>query len=172
MKVKLAVLLMLAVCGYFAHRHMANSLTPLARLQEVPTSFPPSSRAGVKTITPKQALKGCTEPGRFTIVVFIADTNSACRRLENNLYRFLWIRPDIAVKKVTIGFRSDTQAMLAGHRIDLASVPHVLIFDPKGNVVAQDIGFNKKGLKLLDDWMYAELARHNARMKQLAETGG
>ncbi len=172
MKIKLAILLLIAVCGLSAFKRVVASSAPLARVREVPTSFPPSSRGGVETITSKQALQGCTEPGRYTVVAFTSDTDPACQKLENNFYRFLSIRRDVAIKKVKIGFQSDTQAMLARHRIDLASVPHVIIFDPRGKVVAQDTGHDKAGLELLNDWMYAELKSHSARMKRLAETGG
>ena len=105
-------------------------------------------------------------------MAFTSDADPACQKLENNFYRFLSIRRDVAVKKVKIGFWSDTQAILARHRIDLASIPHVIIFDPRGKVIAQDTGYDKAGLELLKDWMLAELTSHSVRMKHLSGTGG
>ncbi len=52
--------------------------------------------------------------------------------------------------------------------IEMATTPHVVIFDPAGQVVAADRAGDKQGLELLYDWMGAELERSRERRR----TGG
>ncbi len=50
----------------------------------------------------------------------------------------------------------------------MATTPHVVIFDPVGQVVAADRAGDKQGLELLYDWLGAELERSRERRR----TGG
>lgn len=96
------------------------------------------------------------EPGRITIVEFYTRRCPGCRRLEG-YYQYLFkARPDVVVKRILM---PDTWSVSWARKqfdLDIGSTPHVMIYGIDGLPIALDEGRNKKGFKLLYEWINKE----------------
>ena len=162
MKAKVAVVVVLAVCAVGAYRKMTARASPLERVMEVPSSFGSGSRGGISYAIPGPALRNYCEPGRTTVFAFTSDRCPGCRQLKTLFGALTGLRPDVAVRIVDLGdnWSGDYRTM---YGINLRSVPHVMIYDDAGELVAGDDGGDKAGLDLLCEWMNAEVRRRAQR---------
>ena len=167
MKAKVGVVIVLAVCAAGAYRKMTARASPLERMMEAPSSFGPGGRGGISYATPGPLLSNYCEPGRITVFAFTSDRCPGCQQLKTLLGTFTGLRPDVAVRIVDLGdnWSGDYRTM---YGINLRSVPHVMIYDAAGELVAGDDG-DKAGLDLLCEWMNAEVRR---RAEQRGAGGG
>lgn len=158
MKAKILLILVLGVCVWGAVRHFYTPSDAVARLATVPGRIPSGSQGGMADIPPGYDLERQCEDGRTTVFVVAQSTCSNCRTLESHLKQFLVLRPDVAIRFIRLG-DSWKQDRLAGMGVNVLSVPHVLIYDGDGDLVAADDGRNKDGLNLLWRWMSTEIRK-------------
>ena len=162
MKTKIVIILVLGVCVWGAVRHVYTPSDAVARLTAVPGRFPSGSRGGMADVPPGSDLDRQCEEGRTTVFVVSQSTCSNCRTLEGHLKQFLVLRPDVAIRFIRLGDQWK-QDRLAGMDINVRSVPHVLIYDGEGDLVAADDGLDKAGLNLLWRWISTEIRKRAVR---------
>ncbi|MDH5388009.1 MAG: hypothetical protein OEY06_06135 [Gammaproteobacteria bacterium] len=95
--------------------------------------------------------------GSYSILYFYSNSCPACRRLNTDLQEFINIRPDVAVLKFDLGYDWSDDDAYNTYRLKIGKTPFIHIYDPSGNVVAKDIGYEEDGLHLLKKWVEAEL---------------
>ena len=159
MKVKILVSVMLLAGAAGAVVRYACPSPPI----DILTVTPKSARhlvGGMETVEVGQSPETCRQPGHITVVTYTSDLCSACRKLKRHLKSLLIMRPDVAVRRVNLGALWNRLECRKRYGVDIRSVPHVVIFDAEGNVLARDDGQNKGGLELLYTWMNAELVRN------------
>ena len=100
------------------------------------------------------------EPGVTTVVYFHDAQCHGCRQLDRNLTDFLRVRPDVAVRKVSISPGKDGYSeAIRNFRSRIYMTPFILIFSSNGKLIAGDDRTDGKGYDLLEKWMVAELKR-------------
>lgn len=104
--------------------------------------------------------KRLAEPGVVTVVYFHDRECTGCATLDSNLSEFLKVRPDVAVRKVSMspGSNGYTKA-IRDYRWNIFSAPTILIFDRNTNLIAADEKLNNAGYDLLIEWISRELNR-------------
>jgi len=162
MKAKIIIILVLGVCVWGAVRHFYTPSDAIARLIAAPGRIPSGSRGGMANIPPAYDLERQCEDGRTTVFVVTQSTCSNCRTLESHLAQFLVLRPDVAIRFLRLGDQWK-QDQLEGMGINVRSVPHVLIYDGEGDLVAADDGLDKDGLNTLWRWMSTEIRKRSVR---------
>jgi len=167
MKKIVLVLVLLTACGYGAYRHLTAPPPPLVRLARVPETFPTGSQGGIRQILPTGEIGGHRVPGRHTVIVVSATWCGPCQSLAGYLRDFAVQRPDVAIRKIDVDEAGGWDAVRQKCKINLQGVPHVIIYDADGELVAQDVGKEKDGLKLLNEWLNHELQQAYER-----RTGG
>jgi hypothetical protein len=152
--VLIAVLLVcLVVIG---RRALLN--TPQSALATVPQSFPPDSRGGLEEAWPDGSPKKLREQGRITVVGFYATrTSDACAKFRRHMSSFSRIRPDVAIRVIDLGPQWRNINTESRFGLSIRSLPHVIIYAADGQVVAEDRGRSKTGLKTLYDWVNQEM---------------
>jgi len=101
----------------------------------------------------------CSEPSHITVLAYTSDACGGCVKLKGHLRKLVALRPDVAVRLVDLGRKWHGVDYKSLYGIELRSVPHVVLFDADGKVLAQDSASDKAGLELLYEWMNAELKR-------------
>jgi len=111
------------------------------------------------------------KPESYTIVFVTSDTCPPCRVLDKHLVGFLEARPDVVVVRVTTpsgrqSFASQAEAeswmgrqRAVNERYGVAGTPHIEIFGPDGQAIAQDGNGSSAGRDALGQWMTAELSQ-------------
>ena len=156
---KMIVVVVLGLCAYFGHRQYAAAQAYKA-LSEVASN--PQGAGGFKRLQPIQRLTAYLEPGRHTVFIFSAQWCPACRALESELPQFVLQRPDVAIRSISVDDAQSTQAAMQNCGVKIRSIPHVVIYDSKGELVARDDGSDKSGYEVLTRWVSHEL-QHAAR---------
>ena len=155
-KILVVVLLLAGVAG--AVVQLTSSPPPmdvlLARPDPKPTSEP-----GVKVIEAGPDPAASAVPSHITVLAYTSDSCPGCRKLAKHVASLVSRRPDVAVRLVDLGHRWGNQDYTSLYGTEIRSVPHVLIFDADGDLLAGDDGKDKAGLKLLYEWMNAEIKR-------------
>lgn len=96
-------------------------------------------------------------PGVTTIVYFHDKNCGACIQMDRNLVDFLRMRPDVAVRKVSMTVEGDAYyKAIRDFKWKVYMSPGILIFDKKGKLIAADEGTDFSGGALLDEWMEKE----------------
>ena len=98
-------------------------------------------------------------PGQVTVVDFYVSWCRGCRKLSADYKTFINVRPDVAIRRVKMKDKWNTLWAKKQYGLDIATTPHVLIFDSEGKVLVQDLGNNKQGLKMLYEWMNKEVRK-------------
>lgn len=148
-----------AYAVYFFASREDDALTVLMKPPAVVAS---DARGGVKpvgNITAPFDASRYAERGVFTVVELYAEWCSGCKLLHSQYPQFLRVRPDVAVRLVHIPENWQVAQMQREFGVEIASTPHILIYDTQGKLVAGDAGTTKAGFKLLYDWMNAELEK-------------
>lgn len=154
----LIVVLMLAGLGGAVYNFTADP-SPLEQLLTVPeTAFDPGYR-DIETIIPEADLSRSVEPGRITVFVFTSDSCPSCEELDRFLRVLTGRRGDVAVRRIDVGYRWSSQQVRMDYGINIATVPHVVIYGADGKLLARDDGREKDALELLCEWVNTELRR-------------
>ena len=106
------------------------------------------------------AAKELAEPGVTTVVYFHDSQCHGCRQLDQNLTDFLRVRPDVAVRKVSISpGKNGYSDAIRNYRIRIYMTPFILVFGSNGKLIAGDDRTDGPGYDLLEKWMIAELKK-------------
>lgn len=157
MKIFVAVSLMAGVAG--AVVHLTTAPPPIDILLVRPKSAG-EKVPGTAIVDPGPVPAACREPSHITVLAYTSDSCPACIKLKTHLEGLLRMRPDVAVRIVDVGKRWGGMDYKNLYGIELRTVPHILIFDAEGELLAEDRGRDKAGLKLLYEWINAELRRN------------
>jgi hypothetical protein len=159
-KTILAVLMLAGVGG--AVYNFTADPSPLDQLLTVPkTAFDPGYR-DIEIIIPETDLSLSAEPGRITVFVFTSDSCPSCEKLDRFLRMLTGRRGDVAVRLIDVGYRWSSQQVRMDYGINIATVPHVVIYGSDGKLIARDDGREKEALELLCEWVNTELRRSDA----------
>jgi thiol-disulfide isomerase/thioredoxin len=104
---------------------------------------------GGETLDPKSL----AAPGKVTLVEFTSPYCGPCLTLAPLLEQLASKRPDLVIKKVNINrpqVRTIDWRSPVAQQFGIRSVPHVVIFDPKGKVIAQ----GRPAMQQLMDWLW------------------
>ena len=158
MKLKVIAIVILAVCVVAAWRDLTAKPPPVERLLETPTSFPANSLGGIRQVVlPSANLAGLRQPGRVNVFAFYSDSCPGSRQLCGYIGGFTRLRPDVAFQMVNLGPQWRHKDYKTAYGIELGSVPHVMIYDSDGTLLAGDNRSSKGGLELLSDWINREI---------------
>ncbi|AZP14109.1 hypothetical protein [Undibacterium parvum] len=112
-------------------------------------------------ITPKLL----AEVGVVTVVYFHDENCSGCLQLDRNIADFLVVRPDVAVRKVSMSpGKNGYSDAIRDYQWKIYMAPCILIFDKNRKLIAADEKTNATGQDLLEKWMARELD-HSANKK-------
>jgi hypothetical protein len=107
----------------------------------------------VLPVTPQfLAVRGVT-----TIVYFHDKTCANCIKMDQDIDDLLRLRPDVAVRKVSISVEGDAYyKAIRDFQWKVYMSPSVIIFDPQRKLVAADEGTDDTASELLYAWMRKE----------------
>ena len=164
MKLKTIAVVTLAVCVVAAWCDLTAKPPPIERLLAAPSSFPANSLGGVrKVILPSANLPWLCQRGRVNIFTFYSDSCPGSRKLLGYIGRFTKMRSDVTFQMVDLGSQWRQKDHEEAYGIKLGSVPHVMIYDSDGALLARDTRSSKDGLELLLEWMNKEVAARGPR---------
>ena len=156
MKHLLALLLLVAGAVYFAtHKSEVDKLM-------VPVTGYAEAQTGNRFVEVDQALLPVTPHylavrGVATIVYFHDNNCAGCVTMDQNLADFLRLRPDVAVRKVSMTVEGDAYyKAIRDFQWKVWMSPGILVFDKKGKLIAADDGTDFSGTELLEEWMEKE----------------
>ncbi len=89
------------------------------------------------------------EQGLPTVIEFYADYCSGCRGLDNHLRSFVKLRPGVAVRQFKLSNEWKPSEIWANYNLNISSIPHVIIYDHDGKLIAQDDGNKKEGFDFI-----------------------
>jgi len=164
MKFKAIAIVTLAVCVTAAWRDLTAKPPPVERLLDTPNSVSNNSVGGIKQVLlPTTSLAALRQRGRINVFTFYSDSCPGSRQLRGYIERFTNMRPDVTFQMVDLGRQWRQKDYEKTYGIELASVPHVMIYDPDGALLAGDTRNSKDGLELLLDWMKREVEARGPR---------
>ena len=156
-KYKIIAIVILVVCAVAAWCDLTAEPPPVERLLDAPKSFPSNSLSGIqRVILPSANLAGLCQRGRVNVFTFYSDSCRGSRQLCGYIGRFTRIRPDVTFHMVNLGPQWRRKDCDQAYGIKLGSIPHVMIYDSDGALLAGDTRGKKDGLELLCDWMNRE----------------
>lgn len=97
--------------------------------------------------------------GTYTILYFYSDSCHGCRLLHSQLPKFLKVRPDVAVRMFDLGDEWSGDDAYNTYGLRIGKTPFIHIYDPDGELVAEDVGRESEGFDYLYKWMNAELKK-------------
>lgn len=99
------------------------------------------------------------EPGLTTIIEFCTEKCIGCKQLQQHYKQLLQIRPDVAIRRILLPNYWQPQQVWNDYQVDVGATPHIIIYGPDGELIAQDVGRDKKGHKFLYKWMNDEIKK-------------
>jgi hypothetical protein len=158
MKFKAIAIVTLLVCIVAAWRDLTAKPPPIERLLETPVSFPDNSIGGVRQIPlPSEHLTGLRQSGRINVFTFYSASSAGSQKLRGYIEQFTNMRPDAAFQILDLGAQWRQVDCEKTFGIKLESIPHVVIYDSDGTLLARDTSDSKDGLDLLLAWMRKEV---------------
>lgn len=104
--------------------------------------------------------------GTYTVLYFYSNSCPTCRRTDSDLKRFNKVRPDVAIRKFDLGDEWSGDDAYNTYGLRIRAVPFILVYDPDGQLVAEDVGLDNEGAEYLYDWMNAEYRKAWEREKE------
>jgi len=153
---KVILCLLIVACAVGAYVQMTAGPAPLETLLKTAGAAPGYAHGDIQMIEPGPSVERFCEPGRITVFAFVSDSCPGCRKIRGHVQDHARQRPDVAIRLIDVGYRWRSDDCRARYGVNIYSVPHVLIYDAEGNLLAADDGRDKDGLELLYDWMNAE----------------
>lgn len=96
-------------------------------------------------------------PGVTTIVYFHDKNCVNCIKMDRDVDDFLRLRPDVAVRKVSITVEGDAYyKAIRDFKWKVYLSPSFIIFDKHGKMIAADEATDDSGSELLTEWMVKE----------------
>ena len=156
---KIFIIIVIGVAGFFAYQH-SNGKWPFgdsAMVAYGAVEFEAGS--GIQEVTADAPFNAedYLEPGQPTIIELYSSSCPGCKLLHDHFRRFLRVRPDVAVTQIHLGRYWSSEAVWQSYRVDVKTVPHIIIYGPNGKLIAEDNGKDKSGLDFLYDWMNDEI---------------
>lgn len=127
------------------------SVSPQARGEGSPQTARPAGAATVDAWTAAH-LRSVRTPDKINVFAFGSCTSPKFRRFRDDIELLARQREDLAMHIIDLGYqweldRHDAEAKR------VVAIPHVLILERDGTILAADNESNKEGLKLLGQWM-------------------
>ena len=97
--------------------------------------------------------------GLPTVIVFGSKKCPGTKKLNQHFNRFLDLRWDVAVRQIYLPDSWHPGTVRDEYQIEVAAVPHIIIYDSDGELVAKDEGRDKKGFDFLYKWMNDEIQK-------------
>lgn len=95
-------------------------------------------------------------PGQATVVEFYVSWCPGCKALNSNYTQFMRLRPDVAIRRIKMIDKWGHSWAKKQYGLDIHSTPHIIIFNPEGQIAIQDKGKNKEAYNYLYKWMNSE----------------
>lgn len=95
-------------------------------------------------------------PGHYTIIVYHQKRCPDCRRLDQDLTRFLELRKDVAVRKIDLGEQWSGVSTARDYGRKIWWTPFIVIYDVDGKPIRADDGAKRPAWKLVRDWIAHE----------------
>ncbi|MGD9074246.1 MAG: thioredoxin family protein [Desulfobacteraceae bacterium] len=153
------IIIVIGVSGYFGYQHFSGKgpFGDNAMVAYGAVEFETGS--GIQEVTPYDPFNAedYVEPDQPSIIELYSSSCPGCKRLHGHLKRFLKVRPDVVVTQIHLGRYWSSEDVWNSYRVDVYSVPHIIIYGPNGKLIAKDNGKDKSGLEFLYDWMNDEI---------------
>ena len=166
---KIFIIIVIGVAGFFAYQHFSGkgSFGDNTKVAYGAAEFEAGS--GIQEVTPYHPFNAedYVEPDQPSIIELYSSSCPGCKRLHGHLKQFLRVRPDVVVTQIHLGRYWSSEAVWESYKVDVKTVPHIIIYGPDGKLVAKDNGTDKSGLEFLYDWMNEEI--NKALRKQYKE---
>lgn len=139
----------------------ATKKSPVEKLM-IPVTGPAAASGGSKFAVIDPAVLPVTPsflavPGVTTIVYFHDKNCVNCIKMDVDVDDFLRLRPDVAVRKVSIAVEGDAYyKAIRDFQWKVYLSPSFVIFDKNGKMIAADEGTDDAGSELLTEWMVKE----------------
>ena len=104
--------------------------------------------------------------GLATVIHLYKKGCRGCEILNSNLGKLMSLRPDIAVVQIPSPWVVNYKATYKGNKLNIKSVPFVMIFDREGNLLASDDGKDRHGVDLSIEWLNEEVGRKNEQLRE------
>lgn len=133
----------------------------------VPVASYDASRTGVRFVEVERALLPVTPhylamPGVTTVVYFHDKNCRSCIVADGNVEHFTRLRPDVAVRKVSIAVEGDAyHSAIRDYQWKVYMSPSFIVFDKHGKMLAADDGTDTAGTELFEAWMEKEADKAN-----------
>ena len=157
----------------FLGPEVAEPPQPLAGVTRSPGSTGIRIYEFQQLLDARMPLSGLAKSGYYTVVEVYLDSCSICRKLETGFKPLLAKRKDTYIRRVhfpedgiKFSFSGTSQeevqrqadeanAMMKSYRV--CGTPHVVVFDPSGQVMATDAcGERNNGTRFLQNWINTE----------------
>jgi len=157
MKYKAIAIATLAVFITAAWCDLTLGPPPIQRLRTVADSPPRDSIGGVSQVTfPVSNLGELCQNGRINVFAITANNCPGHLELRQSIDSFASLRPDVAFQIVDLGPEWRQVNLEKKFGVKCSNIPHVVIFNPDGTLLAQDSPTGKAATNLLQDWMKIE----------------
>ena len=153
MKYKAIAIVTLVVCGAAAWKDITAEAVPIEDLLDAPVSFPSGSVGGVQQMPLRSAsLPQICQPGRINVFVFYSENWEGSRKFRKHIDQFAQLRPDVAFQMIDLGPQWRKRDCTEDYGIQLARIPHLVIYAADGRLLAADNHTEKSAFELLADW--------------------
>ncbi|MBT3200267.1 MAG: hypothetical protein HN350_10145 [Phycisphaerales bacterium] len=157
MKYKAIAVATLAVFIAAAWCDLTLGPPPIDRLRAAPDSPPSGSVGGVhQVVAPVSNLAELRQNGRINVFAITADNCPDALKLRESITSFASLRPDVAFQIIDLGPEWRKINLAEKFGANCTNIPHVVIYNPDGTVLAQDSPVDKSAVNLLLDWMKIE----------------
>ena len=159
------VMILAGAASWFVHRFDRSADVPTRVEQALPADAAPSPGAGVHSAKPpprvishgdRVTLSQYVSPGKWTVFDFYSDYCPPCRMLKPELEKLHSARSDVDLVVVDInrpGVRGIDFDSPVVEEYQVHEVPHLVIYDPKGVLYAEDTRENPAALQMAYRWM-------------------
>jgi hypothetical protein len=121
---------------------------------------PVTEQSGMKIVEYEYGyvdIESYVERGLITVIYFYSESCPGTPLMDANIQSLLKVRPDVAVRKFSLGKRWSEESAYNKYKLHIGISPFIVIYKPDGKIIAADKGRNGKATDLLLDWITAEL---------------
>ena len=156
---KIFIIIVIGVAGFFAYQHFSGKGSFGDNTMVAYGAVEFEAGSGIQEVTPYDPFNAedYVEPDQPTIIELYSSSCPGCKRLHGHLKQFLRVRPDVVVTQIHLGRYWSSESVWESYRVDVKTVPHIIIYGPNGKLIAEDNGTDKSGLEFLYDWMNDEI---------------
>jgi hypothetical protein len=166
---KLIIVILIGVAGYFGFHFVRGTGPFVPDYMVAPGSMVFEGGTNIQKVNLVGAFDAndLIEQGQPTVIEFYSNRCPGCIQLNGHLKQFVNLRPDVAVQQILLSDYWRPDDVLNAYKVNIRSVPHIIIYGPDGNLVARDEGMDKSGFEFLYKWMNDELKKDwNRRHKR------